>query len=1691
MHAAIGARRNGDHPPSEGCAAGKRQQLAEELRGELTAAARGLQRLAALQRAASAYERGVPVPVDALYPAGGRRISLPTYPFARERYWHATDDEQTPITAPAAGLSLEPMPDGGGSRFLFRPAATNFVVADHVVGGEPVLAATASLELARLAGSLAGIAGHAIQDVSWHRRLPGVSAQGLEVRLTPGSAGARFEIARTGASGPGVTGQINGAAVAGAAPAVDLPAVRRRCTTTLSGDDCYQRFRDLGLTHGPGFQVVRQLWTDGQQVLAELALPADLISGLSGFVLHPGLLDGALQAMVALAPDGGTGALRVPYALERLTIHAPLRPVCHAHLVPRGEDTLDIAVTDESGAVLVSLHGLTVAELDAPAARADAGVVPFEAVWREVIATGVEPASGGAILVCDLGAEHADRLRAEHPGLPVSYARPDTEFRVTGERSFEVRSDSAEDFGRLLAVLEPADRPDRVLVLWPLRDRQEASSPIDLRLSFHTVLALCQAFSGRPEGPVAIRVAYPLDEDTAPPHLAALGALARTVRLEDPELRVQCVGVPSGADGTVSLDLAWELLLRPVGTADEPELRLRPDGGVLRRELRELPPLDRGESLPVGPGATCLISGGAGFIGRHVARHLAAAGANVVLVGRSAVTAEELAELHGAGADGGRVVYRRADVADPAAMAALLDEARREFGSLTGVIHAAGVVRDSLFVHKSHDTIREVLRAKVDGALVLDELTSADPLEFMVFFSSLVSAVGNVGQADYAYANGFLDEFAVVRERLRANGARHGRTVSVGWPAWAGGGMSDRAARAGAAAAESALDAEEGLAALRGALRAGKPYLAVVKDDPGVIRAMLDDGPAAQETATTSSSPATADLRAAAESLLADLLADELRVPARRIDPEAAFEQFGIDSIMVLRLSERLEGEFGPLPKTLFFRYGTLRELAGYFAERHRGTVESRLGAPPRAAQEPTCVAEPAVAIAVELSPQLPADDIAIIGVSGRYPMADDLDDFWSNLLAGRDCVTEIPPDRWSLDGFYDPAGGPGRSYAKWGGFLADIDKFDPLFFNISPNEAAMMDPQERIFLETVWHVLESAGYTRAQLRERTTGVFVGVMYGEYALLGRAADGRMAVSSHASIANRVSYFFDFHGPSIALDTMCSSSLTAIHLACESLRRGECDTAVAGGVNLSLHPNKYLQLSLGRFASTDGRCRSFGADGDGYVPGEGVGALLLKPLPAALADGDTVHAVIRGTAVNHGGKTNGYTVPNPRAQTTAVVTALRAARVKPAEVGYVEAHGTGTPLGDPIELAALTEAFHEAGAATDDSITIPVGSVKSAIGHLESAAGVAAVTKVILQMRHGMLAPSLHADRLNPNVDFTDSPFRVQREAAAWAPRGDEPAPRVAGVSSFGAGGANAHVVLADHPHPQHGNQPDEPQVIVLSAKSADRLAALAQSLAGYLERASAQPAPPLAEAVTADLLVRVRELLGLHEDDLSPADPLSECGLDHAARVRLGTVIAQAYRMPSDDLPAAVDTVAALAGYLIHNHRERLRTAFTGTADDQPASDDVPALADVAYTLQMGREAMPERLAFVASSLAEGASQLRAFAAGTPTVGVFSGRLDEDTLPEPDRSQLDPASVALNWVRGAAIDWPMLHRGQARRRVPLIGYPFARERYWINEIPPTAASAVREEREEHVKSALDAPVPQPVEENAPQPAPAG
>ena len=832
------------------------------------------------------------------------------------------------------------------------------------------------------------------------------------------------------------------------------------------------------------------------------------------------------------------------------------------------------------------------------------------------------------------------------------------------------------------------------------------------------------------------------------------------------------------------------------------------------------------------------------------------------------------------------------------------------------------------------------------------------------------------------------------------------------------------------------------------------------------------------------------ELDKATERYLVELLARHTKVPEADLRVTAPFERFGVQSIMMLQMTQELERDLGPLPKTLFFEHSNVKELAAHLVVAREKALRKHLGLEPQEVQppvpsvadtvvEPTRVectssqnlevrggkdsrrrevtARPEGAGKLRLLRRWQADEqnphawsgssratepVAIIGMSGRYPGASDLDEFWRNLAAGRDCVTPVPRRRWNHEALLvDGAPEPGRTYCNAGGFVEGIEFFDPMFFRMPPKEAAVIDPQERLFLETAWHTLEDAGYTRASLAHEKVGVFVGMMLSQYQLLSSSRSGWCNGGAiPASVANRVSHFFDFTGPSLTLDTMCSSSLTALHLACDALVSGDATVALVGGVNLMVHPAKYLALSQYTFLSATGHCHAFGAAGDGYVPGEGVGAVLIKPLSRAVADGDHIHAVLLASAVNQAGHTNAYYVPSPKAQAEVITEALRRAQVDAGDVSYVEAHGTGTQLGDPIEISGLERAY---GSAETRS-KIALGSVKSGIGHLESAAGMAALTKVVLQMTNGQLAPSLHCTPPNPNLNLDASGFEIPRTLAPWKPRRGR---RVAGISAFGAGGSNAHLIVAEAPATQMRASVTGPELLVFSARDEPALRALAQRWLRFLgDPVPAQDTRLVREAVAA--------VVGVPCDAVGDTDRFEDLGLSGYLVHECATHLAAATGCPvSADLLLDNQTVQETAAVL--------RSVEAGPT--LAGGPDVE-LADIAHTLQVGREEMVARLAFVAEDLDSVRSRLAEYLAGG-TSGIQIGNLEQgsmtvlDMIPDDlvsglvsdliDRGRLD--ELAALWVAGLHVDWSRVRRGGSARRVSLPTYPFRRDLCWITD----------------------------------------
>ncbi|CAL9588338.1 Phthiocerol synthesis polyketide synthase type I PpsD [Nocardiopsis dassonvillei] len=526
---------------------------------------------------------------------------------------------------------------------------------------------------------------------------------------------------------------------------------------------------------------------------------------------------------------------------------------------------------------------------------------------------------------------------------------------------------------------------------------------------------------------------------------------------------------------------------------------------------------------------------------------------------------------------------------------------------------------------------------------------------------------------------------------------------------------------------------------------------------------------------------------------MTDAIARTLEIPASAVAPDALFTEVGLSSVQAVELSEELSRRTGlALPPTLAYDHPTLRGAAAFIAA---GGRDPEPRAPSRTA------------------PADPAEPIAIVGVGCRVPGAQGPRDYWKSLVEGRDSVGEVPADRWDAEALYDPDPTvPGRMNTRWGGFLDGATAFDSDFFGLTASEAERMDPQQRLTLEVAWEALEDAGIGASSLSGSAAGVFMGVSTYDHgaALFTSGDDPRRHDGTGGAlsvVANRLSYLLDVRGPSMVVDTACSSSLVAVHLACRSLSSGESELALAGGVNIISGPQIGMGFSRGGLMAADGRCKTFDHRADGYVRGEGVGVVVLKPLSRALADGDRVYAVVRGGAVNQDGRTNGLVAPNRLSQERVLRAAYASAGVDPAEVEFVEAHGTGTAVGDPVEVGALGAVL---GAGRSPERPLRVGSVKSNVGHLEAAAGVTGLIKTALALHHRLLPPTIHFERANPLLGLERIPVHVQDEAHPLP----EEAPVIAGVSSFGFGGTNAHLVVATAPAAPAAERDERPESAV-------------------------------------------------------------------------------------------------------------------------------------------------------------------------------------------------------------------------------------------------------------------------------------
>lgn len=1605
------------------------------------------------------WVKGVDIEWERLPQNGSaRKISLPTYAFSKKRFWVPEGGVSIKTIPPNA---IHPLFDSNVStlaeqKFSKWVRVEELLVKDHLVKGKHIVPGVALLEMARAAGEKAADGAICqIESVVWQRPLEiGEKGREIQILLFPEADRIGFEVVSND-DGSRVL-FCHGLLAKGVLETErdddgrNIPEISAGCSRMLGREELYRFMRSHGIEHGSSFQVVEQIVANDRECLGKISLPENPPGNLSEYVLHPSFMDGALQVCTGLmtlrAVAFLTNSAFLPYSVKELVIRQPVNGPCFSYVRLMEENdcsmTFDVEILDDKGRILVDIRGFEVRSCPGMESHAQAVRMYFSSPW---LPRKREPeAAKGRILLINKSSDVQDQLKS-----------------LTGQEIDRICDQ--EDYEEYFTN----NRPDYI-VYRADHDETELSG----------VLKLSQCLIKRKIRPAQILF------ETKSGNISgqALGGFMKTLVQENPGCRGKVLEVDEQASTEKSTEKSaensaenstemWnEILWSELRMAGQ---RVRFQNGI--RYEKEPIEFSRGEGGQIGlairEGGVYLITGGAGGVGRILSRFLLKKyRARLVLTGRTPAAALD-AKSQELLAPGNDVIYVAGDVAKNEDVRRFVSAAKDTFGHINGIIHCAGILRDNLIMNKTPAEAKLVIDPKTKGAKHLDELTRDEKLDFFVLFSSIAGVMGNIGQCDYAYANAWLDEYAAFRDELVRKGLRSGKSLSINWPLWEEGGMQiDPETRRymHSTLGMEAISSEEGMEIFEDVLRLPPAGMMVVKGIRGKMEQILhpeerkgnpsENGRmdlseikakvekdarrivaeilkvreedidvdedmsafgfdsmtfteltnrvnetyglnlspavmfehqtieklvefllreeksslAAKCAPTETTSPRSVDLtqvRPQVEKEAIRLVAGILKVDEGDIDVQEDMSLYGFDSITFTELTNKVNETFGlNLSPAIMFEHKTIRTLVDFLLKENAASFADRNGL-----AEPRQPAQYDQDKATEHIPRArfspvpgrpwshPNDGpVAIIGISGRMPGAGNLEEFWKNLEGMKDSIEEVPGTRWDHRKF---------KASRWGGFIRDIDTFDRGFFNISPHEAELMDPQQRIFLEEVWKVIADAGYKAKDLSGTKTALYVGVSGMDY--MHVLEDNQVGIEAHTStgvahsvLANRISYLLNITGPSLAIDTACSSSLIAMKRAVTSIRSGECDLAIAGGVNVLLHPKLYIAFSKAGMLSEDGRCKTFDRTANGYVRGEGVGAVFLKPLAKAEKDGDHIYGIIRGAGENHGGHVSGLTVPNPNAQADVIVEALTEAGVAPDSVSYIEAHGTGTSLGDPIEVNGLKKAFSRLAERDGRKLGegyCGIGSVKTNIGHLESASGIAGVFKVLLAMKHRKLPGTVHFTEMNPYIQLNQTPFYIVDKTRDWLPPGKMP--RIAGVSSFGFGGSNAHIVLEEYDENIRGRRRESPeeQVIILSGKNEERLKEYAGNLASYIKA---------------------------HKDEL--------------------------------------------------------------------------LLRDVAFTLRVGREAMPERLGFVARNFDELIGKLDQYWRGEKGGGIICANIrqrgellklfeDDAVMQEAMQKWIRHGKITKLmefWVNGMEISWEAIPRDPETRRINLPAYPFAGQRYW-------------------------------------------
>lgn len=1609
----------------------------------------------------------------------GKRIPLPTYPFADKRHWVERSENELV----AVGSSIDhPLIDANESTFqrqLFKKTFNDkeFFIYDHLVSDIPTLPGVAYLDFARKAGELAaGRKVKAIKNIVWLNPITVTDSKPVDIwiELIPQSVEVKFEVFGKNAQGvkqlhsQGRIAYVTDESEEETAEFIDVKGIQARCTKVGDGKDAYPIFNTLGLGLGPSFQVLQEVYKNDDEMFGIMKIPDVCLDEFHDFILHPSIIDGAGQTVMAshlLSSTNDSGGMVVPYSFGEVQIHHPLTETCYSYIQkvndPKSKlSKANLIITDENGKVLVKINesiGIPLTDIhEKPTGSPEAGITAqggevdefedlyYTNVWEaaQVTTNQTKTNNQNSILLFDTDEKLYNAYQA-HSGKNIILIKTGDAFKASGENKYSINPENKDDYIQLLAAIQQQGITfDKICYAWSKAPFQEAEAFINesLDTGIYSFLHVCQSLISL-KSDTKFQVVYLFNgiESEYQPHNEAVSGFIKSLHLEQSNIICKTLEIQNQDHAT---DIVNKLVSElHIDTIEDLAVRYQKEQRFVRK-LKNIQHWNDEQSAisqqALKEKGVYLITGGVGGLGFIFAEYLAKeCKARLILTGRSELSEEKSTKIKELEALGAEVLYIPTDVSKRKEVTKLITEGKKKFGTIDGIIHSAGVLRDSNVRNKTREEMSAVFAPKIYGAFYLDELTKNDTLDFFVTFSSMAAVGGNMGQSDYSFANHFMDTYIKRRTALEKKGERSGKSLSLNWSIWANGGMKLDTQM------EAFFKKSLGIRPLRTATGIGTFTKGLLSEETQIVvvegmqermeiawgirkkqEEVQTETAVSEMTETSSSSGNNAEAAKLVEKELIQIAMDFLKLDEDDVSIDKILLDIGFDSIGLASYANALNDKYGltDITPVLFFEYPSIREITKYLTSEHTEAVAKTYNLGGNSSQQTQSKPSVAASVTTTATPIVEKESaptftginkgwnagqfnqnttntasektglsvdsrfvdcpIAIVGIGGVMPKSRDMVEYWENLKNGENMISVIPRDRWIWEDFDgDPITEKNKTNSKWGGFINDADKFDPLFFGISPREAEMMDPQQRVFLETVWNTIEDSGYKVSDLSGTKTGLFVGVAVHDYADLMNGLqvelDGYTASgNSHCMLANRISFLLNLRGPSAPIDTACSSSLIAIHRAIESIHTGSSDMAIVGGVQLMMTPAAHISFGMAGMLSTDGKCKTFDKSASGYVRGEGSGAIFIKKLSQAEADNDQIYAVIKSTAENHGGKATMLTAPNPNAQAELLVEAYEKGQIDPASVGYIECHGTGTSLGDPIEVRALAKSFKELYQKHNKTIPntphIGLSSVKTNIGHLETAAGISSFLKAVLAMKHKQIPASLHFEELNPHINFTGTPFYVVDKTTDWKRIVGEDGkefPLRAGISSFGFGGSNAHVVIEEYipSKKEESVEFQKPYIFVLSARNKERLKVYAASILRHVDSYEVEP-------------------------------------------------------------------------------------------------------LNLTYTLQVGRDAMAERLGFAANSIAELKQLLNDYISGDNVENIHQGKIKsskEKAVQHSENTSKDDSidawivnydyeELLQAWVEGVEVDWNKIYGDVKPKRINIPTYPFARERYWF-EFDPNAS----------------------------------